>query len=207
MRRRYEGGTLLEDDLAPTWLEQFQLWLSDAVEAGIREPNAMSLATAGADGRPGVRTVLLKGVDDGGFEFFTNLDSRKGLELRANPRAALLFPWIALGRQVVVDGDVELVGDADADAYFASRPHGSKLGALASAQSAVIQGREGLDGAAAELLSRYPEGSDGARPANWGGFRVVPTVVEFWQGRPNRLHDRLRYRREGASWLIERLSP
>jgi pyridoxamine 5'-phosphate oxidase len=205
MRRAYADAGLDEADLAETWLEQFERWLADAVKAGLTEPNAMTFATASADGRPAARTVLLKGVDDRGFVLYTNLDSRKGQEARSNPRAALLFPWVDLQRQVVVDGTVERVADRDSDAYFASRPRGSQLGALASPQSQVVAGRAVLEEARAALEQRYPVAVP--RPAHWGGLRVVPDAVEFWQGRPDRLHDRLRYRREAGLWVTERLAP
>jgi pyridoxamine 5'-phosphate oxidase len=152
--------------------------------------------------------VLLKRYDRRGFVFFTNYGSRKGTDLSANPRAALVFGWHAMHRQVIVAGDVERVSRAESESYFRSRPRGSQLGAVASPQSSVIIGRQGLDGARLELERRYPEGTDIPRPEHWGGFRVVPESLEFWQGRPDRLHDRLRYRRaEGGDWLIERLAP
>jgi pyridoxamine 5'-phosphate oxidase len=199
--------TLDEQDLAATWTEQFERWHAEFAAAGAHESTAMVLATAAADGQPSARTVLLKGVDARGFEFFTNLDSRKGRELAENPRASLLFPWYELQRQVVVVGAVEPVEAARADAYFASRPYGSRIGALASRQSSVIAGRDVLDRGRAELEARYPPTEPVPRPDRWSGFRVVPASVEFWQGRANRLHDRLRFRSAAEGWLVERLSP
>jgi pyridoxamine 5'-phosphate oxidase len=207
MRRSYELAGLREEDLAEDWPAQFARWLADAVLAGLTEPNACTFATAATDGRPSARTVLLKHVDARGFTVFTNLGSRKGREALANPRAALVVPWIDLQRQVVVCGDVERVDDAESDAYFASRPHGSKLGALASPQSQVVASRAELDAARGALEARFPPGSDVPRPAHWGGLRVVPQTVEFWQGRPDRLHDRLRFRRDGGGFVVERLAP
>ena len=194
-------------DLAGSWLEQFERWQAEFAGAGAHEPTAMVLATAAADGQPSARTVLLKGVDERGFEFFTNLASRKGRELAENPRASLLFPWYELQRQVVVVGAVEPVEAARADAYFASRPYGSRIGAHASRQSSVIADRSVLEDAQAALEARYPPDGPVPRPEAWSGFRVRPETVEFWQGRPNRLHDRLRFRREEEGWLVERLSP
>ncbi len=205
-----EGGepALREADLASGWLAQFESWHAEARAAGLEEPDAMVLATAGADGDPSARSVLLKGVDEQGFEFFTNLGSRKARDLKANPRASLVFPWYALRRQVIVIGDVEPVDPERADAYFASRPYGSQIGALASRQSSVIDGREGLEAAAAELRARHPAGGTVPRPEWWSGFRVKPRSVEFWQGRRDRLHDRLRFvRRRDGAWGLERLSP
>ena len=208
MRRPYRGGRLAESDLAPTWLGQLSRWLDEAVEAGVPEPNAMVLATAGADGAPGARMVLLKGLDERGLAFYTNLRSRKGRELAENPRATLVLAWLSLQRQVVVDGRVEPVGGREADEYFASRPHGARLAALASPQSEPIGSREVLERRHAELAGRHPEGSPVPRPGWWGGLRVVPASVELWQGREDRLHDRLRYRCAGSGeWVIERLAP
>jgi len=209
MRGFYAADTLDERDLAATWLAQFERWLDDAVSAGLPEPNAMVMATADAQGRPSARTVLLKLVDERGFVLYTNLQSRKGREAAGNPSAALVFPWLALHRQVSVTGTVERVGDKEADAYFGTRPHGSQLGALASAQSQAISSRAVLDDAVAQLARRYGPGSRVPRPRHWGGLRVVPDSVEFWQGRPDRLHDRLRFRRagDGVSWVVERLAP
>ena len=208
MRRSYEQGGLGEGDLAPTWLEQLARWLADAEEAGLAEPNAMVLATADPEGRPSARTVLLKGLDPRGLVLFTNLGSRKGREARATGHGAAVFPWIALQRQVVVRGTLTEVGTAEADAYFASRPHGSRLGAIASPQGRVIPSRAVLDEARAALEARFPPGSEVPRPAGWGGLRLAPETVEFWQGRPDRLHDRLHFRRRGgADWVVERLAP
>lgn len=206
LRREYTRAGLSESDLAPDPIAQFQRWFDAVVEAGVPEPNAMVVATADATGRPSARTVLLKGVDPRGFAFYTNLESRKGRELAHNPRAALVFRWDALERQVLVGGGVTRVTDAEADAYFASRPRGSRIGAWVSAQSTVLAGREQLDARRDELEARFGDG-DVPRPAFWGGYRVAPDEVEFWQGRPDRLHDRLRYRRADGAWVIERLSP
>jgi pyridoxamine 5'-phosphate oxidase len=211
MRRSYEQGGLAEDDLAGDWLTQLRAWLTDAETAGLTEPNAMILATADADGRPSARTVLLKGLDEDGLVLFTNHASRKGREAAANPAVSLVFPWIDLQRQVVVTGDAERVPDPVADAYFARRPRGSQLGALASPQSSVIASRDDLTDVLGALQRTYPEGTPVPRPPTWGGLRVRPRTVEFWQGRADRLHDRLRFRRPtdapGGAWIVERLAP
>jgi len=207
MRRAYAAGPLDPSDLAPTWLAQLERWLAEAIEAQVPEPNAMVLATASTAARPGARTVLLKGLDDRGLVFFTNLRSRKGRELAGNGRAALVFPWIALHRQVVIDGVVESVDAAEADEYFASRPHGARLGALSSPQSEVVASRAELERRYEDLRRRHPEGTDVPRPEWWGGLRVVPEAVEFWLGRPDRMHDRLRFRADDGAWIVERLAP
>ena len=206
MRRAYEAEGLDEADLAPTWLEQFERWFAEAEDAALIEPNATVLATATPDGRPSARTVLLKGLDDRGFVIYTNLGSRKGRELAANPRATLLFPWIQVRRQVTAEGEVSVVDDAEADAYWATRPPGSRIGAIASPQSQVVESRAVLEDAARQLAART--GADGPqRPVGWSGLRLSPHTVEFWQGRPDRLHDRLRFRRAGDAWVVERLAP
>lgn len=187
-------------------LVQFDRWFREAAEAGIALHEAMALATATSEGCPSVRMVLLKEVDERGFVFYTNYDSRKSEELGENPIASLLFWWGALERQVRIDGKVERVTSAESDAYFATRPRGSQLGAWASAQSSIVESREYLETQLAELETAYA-GKDVPRPPFWGGFRVIPSSIEFWQGRANRMHDRLRYRREGKSWIIERLAP
>ena len=187
-------------------IQQFEAWLADARQAGLPEPTAMALATAGADGTPSNRMVLLKGVDDHGFVFFTNYVSAKGRDLAANPRAALVFHWQALGRQVRITGPVERVSAPESDAYFETRPEGSRYSAAASPQSEVIGGREELEAAVAALRSRHPDG-DVPRPAHWGGYRVRAEVIEFWTHRDDRLHDRVRYRRAGDGWAVERLAP
>ena len=181
--------------------------MADALAADLVEPNWMVLATADATGQPSARCVLLKGYDSRGLVVFTNYESRKGRDIAENPAASLVIPWVPLQRQVVVIGSVERTSDAESDAYFASRPHGSQLGAIVSPQSRVIADREEIAGPWAVLAQRYPEGSAVPRPAQWGGLRVVPETVEFWQGRKDRLHDRLRYRRAAADWLLERLAP
>ena len=185
-------------------LRQFAAWFEEAGRAGVRAPEAMALATATGDGRPSVRMVLLKGFDERGFVFFTGYESRKGGELEANPRAALLFYWDPLGRQVRIEGAVERVSEADSDAYFASRPRGAQISASVSPQSQVVESRAGLEELAARL---EVEGEEIPRPPRWGGYRVTPESYEFWQHRANRLHDRLRYRRDGPRWTIERLAP
>ena len=198
---------LREQDLQADWLGQLRLWLDDARTSGISEPEAMVLATADTGARPSARTVLLKRLDERGLVFHSNRQSRKGGELAANPRAAAVFPWYPIRRQVIVEGAVSLLPDEDSDEYFASRPYRSRIGALASRQSSVIDGRAALDEARSKFEARYPEGSPVPRPSWWGGWLIVPDGVEFWQGRRDRMHDRLRYRRDGAGWVIERLSP
>ncbi len=198
---------LSEADLAPDPFAQFQAWFDTALAAGLPEPNAMTLATATPDGRPSARMVLIKGVDSRGFVFYTNYESRKGRELEANPWAALVFYWPELERQIRIEGRVERVAAEESDAYFASRPLGSRLGAWASPQSQVIPGRDVLEARLRDLEARFASG-DVPRPPHWGGYRVVPEAVEFWQGRPSRLHDRLRYTRQAdGRWAIERLAP
>jgi pyridoxamine 5'-phosphate oxidase len=198
--------TLRESDVDPDPIRQFSKWFEEAITIGVIEPHSMALATSTPDGRPSVRIVLLRGCDERGFVFFTNYESRKAIELEANPRAALALHWHELERQVRIEGRVERISAAESDAYFQSRPLGSRLGAWASRQSEVIAGRESLEARYEELQSRYPDG-EVPRPENWGGYLVVPDVIEFWQGRPNRLHDRLLFRRRGTGWVIERLAP
>ena len=190
----------------PDPLTQFRRWYADAEAAEIKAPQAMALATSTSDGAPSVRMVLLKGADERGFVFYTGYVSRKAGELDANPRAALLFHWVPLGRQVRVEGHVERVAEQESDAYFATRPRGAQLAAVASHQSSVLRDRAEIDARVAEL-AREHEGSDVRRPDHWGGYRLVPEVYEFWQHRDDRLHDRLRYRRANGDWVVERLSP
>ncbi len=206
LRRRYERAGLHEADLDADPVQQFRRWFEEARGSGLYEPNAMTLATATPDGGPAARMVLLKGVGPEGFDFFTSFDSRKGLELAANPRAALLFWWGPLERQVRIEGRIARVPDREADAYFATRPLESKIGAWASEQSAPIEGRHILEARAEEVRRRFPTG-DVPRPPFWGGYRVEPGEIEFWQGRENRLHDRLVYRRSDEGWEIKRLQP
>lgn len=206
LRQSYERGALVEADLAATPAQQFARWFDAAVADGTVEPNAMTLATVSPDGQPTARVVLLKGFDERGFVFFTHYTSRKGQEAEAAGRVGLCFWWPPLERQVRIDGTVERVDEAESDAYFAARPRESQLGAVASAQSTVVDSRAALDGAFADASARF-EGQEVTRPASWGGYRVLPTAVEFWQGRAGRLHDRLRYRRDGDGWAVERLAP
>lgn len=198
---------LAEADALPDPLDQFRRWFGEALAADLPLANAMTLATVTEAGAPDARIVLLKGVEDGAFVFFTNYDSRKGREMAANPRVALVFPWHGLERQVRVEGTVEKVTPAESDDYFVNRPLGSRLGAWASAQSAVIPDRAFLERRHAELMAKYPDGNV-PRPPNWGGYRVIPAAIEFWQGRPDRLHDRIRFTRQpDGTWKKERLSP
>jgi pyridoxamine 5'-phosphate oxidase len=212
LRREYAAGGLDEADLEPDPVAMFRRWMHDAVRAGLYEPNAFVLATVSPDGTPASRIVLLKGLDERGFVFFTNYGSRKGDELAENPRCALLFPWHQLERQVRVEGTASRLSDAENDAYFASRPRAAQIGAWASPQSEVVPDRAALDTRYAEMAARF--GDDPVRrPEHWGGYCVAPEVVEFWQGRLGRMHDRLRYRRaapaatDGAAWVTERLAP
>jgi pyridoxamine 5'-phosphate oxidase len=194
-------------DLDPDPIRQFQVWLAEALKSEVPEVNAMALATASPDGRPSVRMVLLRAIDERGFSFFTNYESRKAREIEANPFGSMVFFWQELERQVRVEGRIERVSAEESDQYFQGRPAGSKLGAWSSPQSQVIAGRDALDEQFRAIEDRYPDGSI-PRPPNWGGYRLIPDSIEFWQGRPNRLHDRLRYTRVSKEgWLIERLAP
>lgn len=204
--RDHLGDGLSERDLHPDPFVQFARWLEEAERAGIVLPDAMALATADADGRPSVRTVLLKGLDQRGFAFYTNHDSRKGRQLSQNPNAALAFTWKELDRQVCVTGTVARMSEEESTAYFRTRPREARLGAWASRQSAPIGSREQLDGAFRDAAERFP-GNDVPLPPHWGGYRLSPDEVEFWKGREHRLHDRFRYTREGEGWRIGRLFP
>jgi pyridoxamine 5'-phosphate oxidase len=197
---------LREADVDPEPIRQFARWFDDAARAGVRMPEAAAVATASADGAPSVRTVLVKRFDDSGFVFFTNYDSRKGRELAANPRAALMFYWDPLGRSVRIEGPAAQVPADESAAYIRSRPRGSQISALASPQSQVVSGRDVLEQRVAALAAEYAD-SEPPIPSHWGGFRIEPTVFEFWQHRDDRLHDRLRYTPAPNGWLIERLAP
>ena len=206
LRKDYTLQTLNETNIDANPFKQFQIWFNDALSANLLEPNAMTLATATKDGKPSARTVLLKGFGERGFVFYTNYESRKGQELAENPWAALAFLWKEIQRQVRIEGHVEKCSQEESDIYFRSRPLGSQLGAYVSQQSQVISSREVLESRLAELAAENVN-QDVSRPPYWGGYRLIPTSFEFWQGRPNRLHDRLRYRLTDSCWLIERLAP
>ena len=206
MRTEYASSGLDEESAGDDPLALFKRWLEEAVGAGVHEPNAMALATATTDGRPSVRIVLLKGLDAGGLTFFTGYESRKGAELAANPRAAATMLWHPLQRQVRVEGAVTRLDDDESDAYFDLRPRGSQIGAVASPQSRVIASREVLEQRITEVEQVF-EGHDVMRPPVWGGYRLAMDTVEFWQGRENRLHDRLRFTRQGEDWRRDRLAP
>jgi len=208
LRINYSRASLDEADVAHDPFAQFERWFKEALAAKLPEPNTMTLATVGDDGRPSARIVLIKGVDERGFVFFTNYESRKGRDLAAHPQAALLFYWIELERQVRIEGRIEKTTAEESDRYFASRPLGSRIGAWASEQSAVIDSRATLEAQEKAVSERY--GDNPPRPPHWGGYRLVPDSIEFWQGRPSRLHDRLLYTRDAdtsPAWSISRLSP
>jgi pyridoxamine 5'-phosphate oxidase len=206
LRKEYTRTGLTESGAGADPVEQFRKWFEDALAADLHEPNAMTLATATPGGRPSARIVLLKGFDERGFVFYTNYDGRKARELEDNPYCALVFYWGELERQVRVEGRASCIPNEESDAYFDSRPRGSRLGAWVSEQSRTIESREALEDQLRELEERY-EGAEIPRPPFWGGYRVEPDSVEFWQGRENRLHDRLIYRRSERGWKIERLQP
>lgn len=207
LRDSYQRGHLGDDDVAATWIDQLRDWFEQAVaDPLVLEPNAIQLATADAHGRPGVRTVLVKAMSDDGIVFYTNYDSAKGRDLAANPQASAVFVWLAHQRQVRLTGAVRRVDRATTGAYFDSRPRGSRLGAWASPQSQVVTSRVELDERLASIERRFPDGPVPA-PPEWGGFLLEPDEVEFWQGRPDRMHDRIRLRRDGGEWVRERLAP
>jgi pyridoxamine 5'-phosphate oxidase len=207
MRVSYEEGTLSETELAPTWHEQLQKWLDDAIRAGAPEPNAMVLATANADGIPASRTVLMKGLDERGVVFFTNYTSAKSHDLMATRFASATFPWYTLHRQATVRGTVEKVSLAETKTYWSSRPRGSQLGAWASPQSAVVRDRTVLENALANVQRRFADADEVPVPPHWGGWRIRPELVEFWQGRMDRMHDRLRFHQGRDGWTVERVGP
>lgn len=207
-RKEYEQGVLDEAGVDPDPIRQFAAWYDEAVAAGIPEPEAMTLSTATPEGRPSARIVLLRGFDERGFCFFTNYESRKGRELAANPQAALTFHWAEPERQVRIEGRIEQTTPTESDAYFTSRPSTSRLGAWSSPQSQVIAGRKTLEQLFARFRAEHPDDAAIPRPPHWGGYRLIPERIEFWQGRPSRLHDRLQFSREaGGGWAIVRLAP
>ncbi|MEI6409299.1 MAG: pyridoxamine 5'-phosphate oxidase [Bacteroidota bacterium] len=207
LRRNYALESLSESDVQPDPMAQFNKWFQEALNSSLPEPNAMTLATADKQGRPSARTVLLKAYDHAGFVFYTNYESKKGAELAENPFAALLFTWLELERQIRIEGAVTRVTETESTTYFQSRPKGSQIGAWASPQSRVIPGREVLEQNMEALRAQYADVEILPKPAHWGGYVVQPEMIEFWQGRESRLHDRIRYRLENGVWTIERLAP
>jgi pyridoxamine 5'-phosphate oxidase len=207
LREDYRLASLRRDGVSSDPFTQFRSWFAEAQQAQLKEPNAFILGTVDPAGQPATRTLLLKVLDERGFTFFTNYESRKGQSLAVNPKASITFLWLDLERQVHIQGCVEKVSPEESDAYFAVRPYGSRIGALTSQQSSTVEHREALEERYAELQLQYPEGSHIPRPANWGGYRVLPDTIEFWQGRTSRLHDRLLYRKSEAGWVIDRLCP
>ncbi|MCR9289947.1 MAG: pyridoxamine 5'-phosphate oxidase [Bacteroidetes bacterium] len=208
LRETYNAPIFGENDLPSNPLAQFQLWFNDALSNKIKEPNAMTLATCTKEGKPSARIVLLKGLDENGFIFYTNYLSRKAEDIKENPNVALVFLWLEIHRQVRIEGHIEMVSKEISETYFQSRPKGSQIGAWASPQSQVIQNRNILEENVSELEKKYKETAHLPLPKFWGGYRVIPEVVEFWQGQPSRLHDRLRYsKNEDNDWQVERLAP
>lgn len=207
LRQEYRSATLSEREVSPNPIIQFSQWFSEALSAGLYEPNAMTLATATAEGKPSARIMLLKGFDDKGFTFYTNYLSRKGQEITKNPQAALVFFWRELERQVRVEGTLEKLDEKESEQYFHSRPRGSQIGAHASPQSREITGREVLQKNLQQLEEKYKEGTEIPKPPHWGGYVVKPTFIEFWQGGQGRLHDRIAYRLDNNQWKIVRLAP
>ena len=205
LRVSYEQGELNESDVSHNPLDQFNKWLQEAIKNEVPEPNAMVLATVNKDGQPGARNVLLKSADDNGFIFFTNKNSDKASDLKQNPNCTLLFSWLSQHRQVIVKGKAEEISREESNTYFQTRPHGSRISAWVSEQSQVIKSREELETKVKEFMDKYPENVP--MPDYWGGYLVKPESIEFWQGRPSRLHDRIRFTKKGNTWTIERISP
>ena len=205
-REEYRSGELHENEIKENPFQQFEIWMQDAINNKTIEPNAMAVATSTPDGKPSIRVVLLKELTDDGFVFFTNYNSRKGHEIDFNPNAAIVFDWHIMERQVRIEGTIKKVSNEESDAYFNSRPEGSKIGAWVSPQSQVVNGREELDKLQQQTEQRFA-GKSIPRPPHWGGYIVIPTTIEFWQGRPSRLHDRIRYTKTTEGWKIDRLAP